>query len=128
MPLGGETRFGTCASVGVQAFQASSTPTTASTLRFDRISDPQVAADRLVAAWLGGDRAAAAKLTTSRSVDERLFSERPPAKRPAALPCRLVDLGLYLCSYPLGEPTELNIWVRCGASVGYGVSGVEFVD
>jgi hypothetical protein len=81
--------------------------------RFDRISDPQVAADRLVAAWLGGDRAAAAKLTTSRSVDERLVSERPPAKRPAVLPCRLVDLGLYLCSYPLGEPTELNI---CGGS------------
>jgi hypothetical protein len=51
--------------------------------RFDRISDPQVAADRLVAAWLGGDRAAAAKLTTSRSVDERLVSERPPAKRPS---------------------------------------------
>jgi Protein of unknown function (DUF4232) len=123
--LGGETRFGTCAGVGVQALQASTTPTTP---RFDRISDPQVAADRLVAAWLGGDRAAADKLTISRSVTERLFSEPPPATQPAVLPCRLVDLGLYLCSYPLGQPNELNVWVKGGASVGYGVSAVEFVD
>ena len=125
VPLGGETRFGTCASVGVQALQASTTPTAP---RFDRIADPQIAADRLLAAWLGGDRAAADKLTTSRSVTERLFSEPPPAKRPTVLPCRLVDLGLYLCSYPLAEPNELNLWVKGGASVGYGVSAVEFVD
>jgi hypothetical protein len=125
VPLGGETRFGICASVGVQALQPSTTPTAP---RFDRISDPQVAADRLVAAWLGGDRAAAFKLTISRSVTERLFSEPPPATQPAVLPCRLVDLGLYLCSYPLAQPTELNVWVKGGASVGYGVSAVEFVD
>ena len=125
VPLGAATRFGTCASVVVQTLQASTTPTTP---RFDRIPDPQVAADRLVAAWLGGDRAAADKLTTSRSVTERLFSEPPPAKRPAVLPCRLVDLGLYLCSYPLAQPNELNVWVEGGASVGYGVSAVEFVD
>jgi hypothetical protein len=125
VPLGGETRFGTCAGVGVQALQPSATPTTP---RFDRISDPQVAADRLVAAWLEDDRAAADKLTTSRSVTERLFSEPPPATQPAVLPCRLVDLGLYLCSYPLAQPTELNVWVKGGASVGYGVSAVEFVD
>lgn len=87
-----------------------------------------MAADRLVAAWLSGDRTAAAKLTTSPSVNERLFSEQPPGKWPAVLPCRLVDLGLYRCSYPLGQPNELNIWVKGGASVGYGVSGVEFVD
>jgi hypothetical protein len=123
--LGGETRFGTCASVGVQALQASTPPTAP---RFDRLPDPQLAADRLVTAWLAGDRAAADKLTTSRSVTERLFSEPPPAKRPGILPCRLVDLGLYLCSYPLAEPNELNLWVKGGASVGYGVSAVEFVD
>jgi hypothetical protein len=42
--LGEETRFGTCGRVGVQALQAATTPTS----RVDRISDPQVAADRLV--------------------------------------------------------------------------------
>jgi hypothetical protein len=128
VPLGAETRFGTCGIVGVQALQAVTAPTTSSTARFDRIADPQVAADRLVEAWLGGDCAAAAQLTTSRSVDERLFSERPPGKQPAVLPCRLVDPGLYLCSYPLGHLNELDIWVTGGASVGYGVNGVEFVD
>lgn len=121
--LGGETRFGTCASIGVRALRASPT-----TPPVDRISDPQVAADRLVAAWLGGDRAAAEKLTTSRAVTERLFGESPPSKRPAVLPCRLVDLGLYLCSYRLTPPNELNVWVTGGASVGYGVNDVEFVD
>jgi Protein of unknown function (DUF4232) len=128
VPLGAETRFGTCGSVGVQALEAVTAPTTPTTARFDRIADPQVAADRLVAAWIGGDRAAAARLTTSRSVDARLFSERPPGKRPAVLPCRLVDPGQYLCSYTLGQLDELDIWVTGGASVGYGVSGVEFVD
>lgn len=123
--LGGKTRFGTCASIGARALQAS---TTSSTPPVDRISDPQVAADRLVVAWLGGDRAAAEKLTTSRAVTERLFSESPPSKRPAVLPCRLVDLGLYLCSYRLTPPNELNVWVTGGASVGYGVNDVEFVD
>jgi predicted lipid-binding transport protein (Tim44 family) len=118
-----ETRFGTCASVGVQALQASPP-----TPPVDRIADPQVAADRLVAAWLRGDRAAADKLTTSPAVTERLFSEPPPSKRPAVLPCRLVDLGLYLCSYRLAPPNELNIWVTGGASVGYGISNVELVD
>ena len=87
-----------------------------------------MAADRLVAAWLGGDRAAAAGLTTRRSVDARLFSERPPGKQPAVQPCRLVDPGLYLCSHPLGHLDELDIWVTGGASVGYGVNSVEFVD
>src|SRR6266545_4226724 len=46
--LGGETRFGTCASVRVQALQAQAIPTTSPLA--ERISDPQVAADRLVAA------------------------------------------------------------------------------
>jgi Protein of unknown function (DUF4232) len=125
VPLDTETRFGTCASVGVQALQDS---TTTSMPPVDRISDPQVAADRLVAAWLRGDRAAAGKLTTSPAVTERLFSESPPAHKPGAHPCRLVDLGLYLCSYRLTPPNELNVWVMGGASVGYGVSNVEFVD
>jgi hypothetical protein len=123
VPLDTERRFGTCASVGVRALRASPTTT-----RSDRISDPQVAADRLVAAWLGGDRTAAEKLTTSRAVIERLFGETPATKRPAVLPCRLVDPGLYLCSYRLTPPNELNIWVTGGASAGYGVNDVEFVD
>jgi hypothetical protein len=127
VPLGTQTRFGTCASVGVQALEASTAPTTPTRPRFDRISDPQVAADRLVAAWLGGDRAAAGKLT-SQAVTEQLFGESPPAHRPVALPCRLADLGLYVCSYPLAEHAELSVFVVGGASVGYGVRGVEFGD
>jgi Protein of unknown function (DUF4232) len=123
VPLDTETRFGTCASVGVQALRAAST-----TPPVDRISDPQVAADRLVAAWLRGDRAAAGKLTTSPTVTERLFSVTRATKRPGVHPCRLVDLGLYLCSYRLTPPNELNVWVTGGASAGYGVSNVEFVD
>jgi hypothetical protein len=123
VPLDTETRFGTCAGVGVRALRASPT-----TPPVDRISDPQVAADRLVAAWLRGDRAAAGKLTTGPAVTERLFSESPPAHKPGTHPCRLVDLGLYLCSYRLTPPNELNVWVTGGASVGYGVSNVEFVD
>jgi hypothetical protein len=127
VPLGTATRFGTCARVLVQAVEASTASTTPTTPRFDRISDPQVAADRLVAAWLGGDRAAAGKLT-SRAVTEQLFGESPPAHRPVALPCRLADLGLYVCSYPIAEHAELSVFVVGGASVGYGVRGVEFGD
>jgi hypothetical protein len=123
VPLDTETRFGTCARVGVRALRASTTTPLA-----DRISDPQVAADRLVAAWLRGDRAAAGKLTISPTVTERLFSVTPATKRPGVLPCRLVELGLFLCSYRLTPPNELNVWVTGGASVGYGVSNVEFVD
>jgi hypothetical protein len=122
--LGGETRFGTCASIGVQALRPATPPATP---LFDRISDPQVAADRLVAAWMDGDRAAA-RGVASQSVTDRLFGESPPAKWPAAQPCRLVELGVFLCSYPLAAPNELSVWVKGGASVGYGVSRVEFVD
>jgi uncharacterized protein DUF4232 len=127
VPLGAATRFGTCARIGVQALEASTASTPPTTSRFDRISDPQVAADRLVAAWLGGDRAAARKLTR-QAVTEQLFAESPPAKRPVALPCRLADLGLYVCSYPIAEHAELSVFVVGGASVGYGVRGVEFGD
>ena len=127
VPLGAGTRFGTCARVGVQALKASPASTTTTTPRFDRISDPQVAADRLVTAWLAGDRAAAGKLTSQAATDQ-LFGESPPAHRPVALPCRLADLGLYVCSYPLAEHAELSVFVVGGASVGYGIRGVEFGD
>jgi hypothetical protein len=128
VPLGAVTAFGTCASVRVRALEASTTPTTSTRPRFDRISDPQVAADRLVAAWLSDDRAAARKVTTRQVVVDQLFAESPPAHRPVAQPCRLADLGLYVCSYSLAEQAELSVFVVGGASVGYGVRGVEFGD
>jgi hypothetical protein len=103
MGLGAQTRFGTCSSVRVRTLQAATSPTPTASPLDDRISDPQVAADRL-------------------------FGETPPAARPQAPPCRLVDLGLFLCSYPLAAPNELTVRVRGGASAGYGVSGIEFVD
>ena len=121
--LGEETRFGTCGRVGVQALQAATT----STSPVDRISDPQIAADRLVAAWLGGDRTAARKLT-SQAVTDQLFAESPPAQPPVTEPCRLFDLGVFVCSYHVAEHAELTTIVRGGASAGYGVSGVEFGD
>jgi hypothetical protein len=124
VPLGAVTAFGTCSSVRVRALEASTAPTTP---LVDRISDPQVAADRLVAAWLRGDRAAARQLT-SQAVTDRLFSESPPAHRPAALPCRLADPGVFVCSYPLAEHAELSVAVVGGASAGYRVRGVEFGD
>jgi hypothetical protein len=77
-----------------------------------------VAANRLVDAWVGGDRAAARKLA-SRAVSDQLFSESPPAQTPAALPCRLVaDLAVFVCSYPIAEHAELSIFVEGGASAG----------
>jgi hypothetical protein len=124
--LGAKTEFGTCASVRVQALQGPP-PRTAAPLA-DRVSDPQVAADRLVAAWLRGDRVAAGELA-GRAATDRLFSESPPAQRPVALPCRPVaELAAFVCSYPLAEHAELSIFVQGGASAGYGVSGVEFGD
>ena len=128
VPLGAVTAFGTCSSVRVRALEASTAPTVPTTPLVDRISDPQVAADRLVAAWLRGDRAAARKVSTRQVVVEQLFAESPPAHRPVALPCRLADLGLYVCSYPLAEHAELSVSVVGGASAGYRVHGVEFGD
>jgi hypothetical protein len=127
VPLGAVTSFGTCSSVRVQALEASSAPTIPTTPLVDRISDPQVAADRLVAAWLEGDQAAARKLT-SQAVTDRLFSESPPDHRPVAQPCRLADLGVFVCSYPPAKHAELSVFVVGGASAGYGVRGVEFGD
>jgi hypothetical protein len=121
--LGGDTQFGTCARVGVRALEAATTSPGGG-----RISDPQVAADRLVAAWVDGDRAAARNLT-GLAVTDRLFSESPRAHAPAALPCRLVpDPATYVCSYPLAPHAELSVFVEGGASAGYSVSGVEFGD
>jgi hypothetical protein len=128
VPLGAVTAFGSCASVRVRALEASTATTTPTGPRFDRISDPQVAADRLVAAWLSGDRVAARKVATRQLVVEQLFAQSPPAHRPVAQPCRLAELGLYVCSYPLAEHAELSVFVVGGASVGYGVRGVEFGD
>lgn len=100
---------------------------TASTVPADRVSDPQVAADRLLQAWMRGDRAAAGRLT-SQAVVDRLFSESPPAQPPQTLPCRLADPATFVCSYPLAPRAELTMIVEGGASAGYGVSGVEFGD
>jgi Protein of unknown function (DUF4232) len=127
VPLGAGTTFGTCAPVGVQALEASPATPVPTLPPVDRISDPQVAADRLVAAWLDGDRAAAGKLAGPATV-ERLFGESPPAHRPAARPCRLAGPGLFVCSYPLAERAELSVVVVGGASAGYRVHGVEFGD
>jgi hypothetical protein len=88
---------------------------------------PKRAADRLLAAWLGGDRRAAGTLTT-QAVTQRLFSESPPAKRPVTEPCRLAGPGEFVCSYHIAEHAELTFIVRGGASAGYRVSGVEFGD
>ena len=121
--LGGDTQFGTCARVGVRALEAATTSPGGG-----RISDPQVAADRLVAAWVGGDRAAARTLT-GLAVTDRLYSESPPADAPAALPCRLVpDPATFVCSYPFAPHAALSVLVEGGASAGYSVSGVEFGD
>ena len=125
VPLGAEARFGTCARVRVQALEPATARTTDPLA--DRISDPQVAADRLVDAWVRGDRAAARRLA-GEAVTDRLFGEAPPAQAPAALPCRLAELAVFVCSYPIAERAELTVVVEGGASAGYGVSGVEFGD
>jgi Protein of unknown function (DUF4232) len=121
--LGGDLRFGVCASVGVRALEAATTGPDV-----DRISDPQLAADRLVAAWLRGDRPAAHNLA-GLGVTARLFEQSPPGYTPATLPCRLVpDLALYVCSYTIAERAELSVFVEGGASAGYSISGVGFGD
>jgi hypothetical protein len=72
--------------------------------------------------------ASASPTPTSSPLADRISDPQVAAGRPQAQPCRLVDLGLFLCSYPLAAPNELSVWVRGGASAGYGVSGIEFVD
>jgi uncharacterized protein DUF4232 len=120
--LGGDVRFGTCASVGVRALEAATSPAGG------RIFDPQVAADRLVAAWVRRDRAAANNLA-GLAVTDRLFRESPPTHTPATLPCRLVpDPAVYVCSYSIAQHAELSVFVEGGASAGYSISGIEFGD
>ena len=114
------------ARVRVRALEPATTSQAAPPLT-DRVSDPQVAADRLVDAWVRGDRVAARKLA-SQAVTDRLFGEAPPAQAPAALPCRLAQPALFVCSYPIAERAALTIVVEGGASAGYGVSGIEFGD
>jgi hypothetical protein len=126
VPLGAEARYGTCASVRARALEPATTSQAAPALA-GRVSDPQVAADRLVDAWMRGDRAAARRLAAEATVD-RLFGETPPAQAPAALPCRLADLAVFVCSYPIAERAELTVVVQGGASAGYGVNGIEFGD
>ena len=125
VPLGAETRFGTCASVRVRALEPATTGTTDPLA--DRISDPQVAADRLVHAWVHGDRPAARKLAGA-PVTDRLFAESPPAQTPPAQPCRLAQPAVFVCSYPFAAHAELTVVVEGGASAGYGITGIEFGD
>jgi hypothetical protein len=92
----------------------------------DRVSDPRTAADRLVAAWVRGDEAAATKLAGAAIV-ARLFDGDPPSKPPAGS-CRLIEPGRFLCSYPYAERAELSFVVEGGASAGYHVTGFELGD
>jgi hypothetical protein len=92
----------------------------------DRISDPKVAADRLVAAWVRGDEATATKLA-GPAIVARLFDGDPPSSPPAGS-CRLIEPGRFLCSYPIAARAELSFVVEGGASAGYRVTGFELGD
>jgi hypothetical protein len=127
VPLGAEVRYGTCARIYVRALGRATTTGQAAPPLADRISDPQVVADRLVDAWMRGDRAAARRLA-GQTVTDRLFGESAPARAPAPLPCRLASPAVFVCSYPIVERAELTVVVEGGASAGYGVRGVEFGD
>ena len=78
--------------------------------------------------WISSALNPAARRLASAAVTDRLFSESPPAQTPAALPCRLADPAVFVCSYPIAVRAELTIVVEGGASAGYGVSGIEFGD
>jgi hypothetical protein len=98
------------------------------TAELERIADPQVAADRLVHAWMRHDSVRANQLTRDGAPIAALFSEQAPTNAPEAIPCRLISLGQYVCSYTLAPRAELTILVAGGASAGYEVTGVEFGD
>jgi hypothetical protein len=98
------------------------------TAHLDRITDPQVAADRLVQAWMRHDSAAAGQLTRDESPIEVLFSHPAPTTAPAAIPCRLFSPGQFACSYTLAPHAQLTIIAAGGASAGYEVTGLEFGD
>ena len=93
-----------------------------------RISDPQVVADRLVRAWMRHDTSAANKLTRDGAPIEVLFSHQAPSTVPTSIPCRLVRPGQFACSYTIAPHTELTLNVAGGASAGYEVTGAEFGD
>jgi hypothetical protein len=93
-----------------------------------RISDPQVVADRLVRAWMRHDTSAANQLTRDGAPIEVLFSHQAPRTTPKPIPCRLFSLGQFACSYTLAPRAELTIIVAGGASAGYEVTGAEFGD
>jgi len=93
-----------------------------------RISDPQVVADRLVRAWMRHDTLTANKLTRDGAPIEVLFSHQAPSTAPTSIPCRLVRPGQVACSYTIAPHTELTLIVAGGASAGYEVTGAEFGD
>ena len=93
-----------------------------------RISDPQVVADRLVRAWMRHDTSAANQLTRDGAPIEVLFSHQAPSTAPTPIPCRLFSLGRFACSYTLAPRAELTIIVAGGASAGYEATGAEFGD
>jgi hypothetical protein len=91
----------------------------------DRVSDPKLAADRLVAAWVAGDKKAAAKVAT-QPVVTKLFSADRPATDPKPGSCHLAKLGAFQCVYPMPPGSPLTLTVEGGASVGWLVSGFSF--
>jgi hypothetical protein len=93
-----------------------------------RISDPQLVADRLVRAWMRHDTSAANQLTRDGAPIEVLFSHQAPSTAPTPIPCRLSSPGQFACSYTLAPRAELTIIVFGGASAGYQVTGAEFGD
>jgi hypothetical protein len=93
-----------------------------------RISDPQVVADRLVHAWMRHDTSAANQLTRDGAPIAVLFSHQAPSAAPTPIPCRLFRLGQFACSYTLSPRAELTVIVAGGASAGYEVTGAEFGD
>jgi hypothetical protein len=98
------------------------------TSQLPRITDPQVAANRLIDAWMRHDPAAAGRLTRDEPPIDLLFSEAAPSTAPKAVPCRPTARGIFVCSYILAPNAELSIVVEGGASAGYEITGLEFGD
>jgi hypothetical protein len=94
----------------------------------ERITDPRLAAERMVRAWVRHDTVRAMQLGRDDGSIEGLFSQRAPASVPTGTGCRLISLGRFACSYPLAPRAELTLIVSGGASAGYEVTGVEFGD
>jgi hypothetical protein len=116
-PDAGRSLLGACTALGY-----------ATTAHLERITSPQVAADRLLRAWMRHDTVAAGRLVRNGATIEALFSERAPTSAPVTIPCRPAGRGLFACSYTLSPHAELTVVVGGGASAGYGVTGVEWGD